>query len=63
MAFCPTRCFYCSFTANPIMSNKKNVNPYLNALSYEISEMEKYIEERNLKNESVYFEGYTNFSK
>jgi len=59
MAFCPTRCFYCSFTANPIMSNKKNVNPYLNALSYEISEMEKYIEERNLKIESVYFGGGT----
>ena len=25
MAFCPTRCFYCSFTANPIGGNKKLV--------------------------------------
>lgn len=59
MAFCPTRCLYCSFTANPIGSNKKNINPYLNALSYEISEMEKYINERNLNIESVYFGGGT----
>ncbi|MBU5454327.1 coproporphyrinogen III oxidase [Caproiciproducens sp. MSJ-32] len=59
MAFCPTRCFYCSFTANPIGSNKKNINPYLNALSYEISEMEQYINERNLNIESVYFGGGT----
>lgn len=59
MAFCPTRCFYCSFTANPIGSNKKLVNPYLDALAYEIREMKKYVNERNLKIESVYFGGGT----
>ncbi|GAA0762645.1 coproporphyrinogen III oxidase [Clostridium sartagoforme] len=59
MAFCPTRCFYCSFTANPIGSNKKLVNPYLEALAYEIREMKKYVNERNLKIESVYFGGGT----
>lgn len=59
MAFCPTRCFYCSFTANPIGSNKKLVNPYLEALTYEIREMKKYVNERNLKIESVYFGGGT----
>lgn len=59
MAFCPTRCFYCSFTANPIGGNKKLVNPYLEALTYEIKEMKKYVDERGLKIESVYFGGGT----
>ncbi|GAB6170466.1 coproporphyrinogen III oxidase [Clostridium carnis] len=59
MAFCPTRCFYCSFAANPIGGNKKLVNPYLEALTYEIREMKKYVEDRNLNIESVYFGGGT----
>ena len=59
MAFCPTRCFYCSFAANPIMGNKKLVSPYLEALIYEIKEMKKYVDERNLNIESVYFGGGT----
>ena len=59
MAFCPTRCFYCSFTANPIGGSKKLVNPYLEALTYEIREMKKYVDERGLKIESVYFGGGT----
>ncbi|MBE6052066.1 MAG: coproporphyrinogen III oxidase [Clostridium sp.] len=59
MAFCPTRCLYCSFAANPIGGNKKLVNPYLNALSYEIEEMKKYIDEKGLKVETVYFGGGT----
>lgn len=59
MAFCPTRCFYCSFTANAIGSSKKLVNPYLEALSYEINEIKKYINEKDLNIESVYFGGGT----
>jgi oxygen-independent coproporphyrinogen-3 oxidase len=59
MAFCPTRCFYCSFAANPIIGNKKLVNPYLEALIYEIREMKNYIEERGLNIETVYFGGGT----
>lgn len=59
MAFCPTRCFYCSFTANPIGGSKKLVNPYLEALTYEIREMKNYVDERGLKIESVYFGGGT----
>ncbi|MBB6716115.1 coproporphyrinogen III oxidase [Clostridium gasigenes] len=59
MAFCPTRCFYCSFAANPIGGNKKLVNPYLEALIYEIKEIKKYVDKRNLKIESVYFGGGT----
>lgn len=59
MAFCPTRCFYCSFAANPIVGNKKLVNPYLEALIYEIKEMKKYVDERGLSIETVYFGGGT----
>lgn len=59
MAFCPTRCFYCSFAANPIIGNKKLVNPYLEALIYEIREMKKYIDEKSLNIETVYFGGGT----
>ncbi|MBQ6820371.1 MAG: coproporphyrinogen III oxidase [Clostridium sp.] len=59
MAFCPTRCFYCSFTANSISGSKKLINPYLEALTYEIREMKKYVDERRIKIESVYFGGGT----
>ena len=59
MAFCPTRCFYCSFAANTIVGNKKLVNPYLQALIKEISAMKKYVNDRKLNIESVYFGGGT----
>ena len=59
MAFCPTRCFYCSFAANPIAGNKKLVNSYLETLIYEIKEMKKYVDERSLNIETVYFGGGT----
>ncbi|MDY4079340.1 MAG: coproporphyrinogen III oxidase [Clostridium sp.] len=59
MAFCPTRCLYCSFASNPISGNKKLVEPYLKALSYEIKEMSKYVKEKNLKIETIYFGGGT----
>ena len=59
MAFCPTRCLYCSFAANPISGNKKLVNPYLEALTYEIEEIRKYVDEKGLRIESVYFGGGT----
>lgn len=59
MAFCPTRCLYCSFASNPINGNKKLVEPYLKALSYEIKKMSKYVKEKNLKIETIYFGGGT----
>lgn len=34
--FCPTTCLYCSFTSYPIMSYKKRVEEYLEALSREM---------------------------
>ncbi|WP_034850024.1 coproporphyrinogen III oxidase [Clostridium hydrogeniformans] len=59
MPFCPTRCVYCSFTANPIGGNKSLVKPYLDALIYEIKEIASYIKEKNLTLQCVYFGGGT----
>ena len=59
MPFCPTRCVYCSFTSNPIVSCKDIVNPYLEALSHEIKEISEYIKGKKLNIECVYFGGGT----
>ena len=59
MAFCPTRCLYCSFASNPISGNKKLVRPYLDALSKEISKIKEYVDYKNLEIETVYFGGGT----
>lgn len=59
MAFCPTKCLYCSFTSNPIGTYKKQVMPYIEALIKEIRGISKYIKEKNLNIESVYFGGGT----
>lgn len=59
MPFCPTRCLYCSFAANPISGYTKDVGPYLNALKYEIKSMEEYVNSKGLKIETVYFGGGT----
>ncbi|MDR3595764.1 coproporphyrinogen III oxidase [Clostridium sp.] len=59
MAFCPTKCLYCSFTSNPISVHKKLVLPYLEALIKEINGMSDYVKEKNLNIESVYFGGGT----
>lgn len=59
MPFCPTRCLYCSFASNPIRSCRNLVTPYLEALSYEIEEIKKFIEIKGLNIECVYFGGGT----
>jgi len=59
MAFCPTKCLYCSFTSNPISVHKKMVTPYLEALIKEIKGISEYVKEKNLNIESVYFGGGT----
>jgi oxygen-independent coproporphyrinogen-3 oxidase len=59
MPFCPTRCSYCSFASNPIKLCGNLVVPYLEALKYEIAEMGKYLKEKNLKVQSIYFGGGT----
>ncbi|MVX63553.1 coproporphyrinogen III oxidase [Clostridium chromiireducens] len=59
MAFCPTKCLYCSFTSNPIGVHKKLVMPYLDALTKEIKGISGYVKEKKLNIESVYFGGGT----
>ncbi|EKQ56982.1 MULTISPECIES: coproporphyrinogen III oxidase [unclassified Clostridium] len=59
MAFCPTKCLYCSFTSNSISVQKKLVNPYLQALTKEIRGISEYVKEKKLNIESVYFGGGT----
>jgi len=59
MAFCPTKCLYCSFTSNPISTYKKMVIPYIEALIKEIKGISAYVKEKNLNIESVYFGGGT----
>ena len=59
MAFCPTKCMYCSFTSNPIGTHKKMVIPYVESLMKEIREISKYVKEKNLNVETVYFGGGT----
>lgn len=59
MPFCPTRCVYCSFTANPVGANKNIVTEYLSALTKEIESISRYVTEKGLKVETVYFGGGT----
>lgn len=59
MPFCPTRCLYCSFASNPIKSCKNLVPSYLEALGYEIEELKKFIDNKKLNVECVYFGGGT----
>ena len=59
MPFCPTRCVYCSFTSNPIGGKAALVKEYLNAITKEIEAISKYVSEKNLTIETVYFGGGT----
>eukprot|EP00828_Plagiopyla_frontata_P009627 TRINITY_DN14981_c0_g1_i2.p2 TRINITY_DN14981_c0_g1~~TRINITY_DN14981_c0_g1_i2.p2 ORF type:complete len:490 (-),score=79.67 TRINITY_DN14981_c0_g1_i2:1298-2767(-) len=59
MAFCPTKCIYCSFTSNPIAVHRKMVAPYIDALIKEINAIKVYVEQKKLNIECVYFGGGT----
>lgn len=59
MPFCPTRCLYCSFASNPINGCSKLVEPYLEALTYEIEKISEFINKKGLVIENVYFGGGT----
>ena len=60
MAFCPTRCLYCSFASNPIGGFKKDiVEEYLGALRKEISTISQYLKEKNISIHTIYFGGGT----
>jgi oxygen-independent coproporphyrinogen-3 oxidase len=59
MPFCPTRCSYCSFASNPIKAMGNLVKPYLKALEHEIHVISKYLKDKNLKVQCIYFGGGT----
>ncbi len=60
MPFCPTRCLYCSFAADPIGKAKNNeVEDYLVALKKEIKAIEEYVAKKGLIVDNVYFGGGT----
>ncbi len=55
--FCPTRCYYCSFTSNE--PKEDLVLKYMEALEKEIKYVGKNIEEAGVKVESIYVGGGT----
>ncbi|WP_297436164.1 coproporphyrinogen III oxidase [uncultured Clostridium sp.] len=60
MAFCPTRCLYCSFTADPIGKCKNNeVELYIEAIKKEIKAITKYVADNEITVDNVYFGGGT----
>lgn len=57
--FCPTRCIYCSFSAEPLSTSKNLVQPYLEALHREIAHVSIAVKNLGLKVQSVYLGGGT----
>ncbi|KMT21276.1 coproporphyrinogen dehydrogenase HemZ [Clostridium cylindrosporum] len=57
--FCPTRCVYCSFTSNPIGTNKHLVDDYLSALVKEINYTFSLIKDKGIKVDTLYIGGGT----
>ncbi|MDE5910352.1 MAG: coproporphyrinogen dehydrogenase HemZ [Lachnospiraceae bacterium] len=55
--FCPTTCLYCSFTSYPIVSWKKRVDEYLDALDKEIEFAAEYYKDKVL--DTIYIGGGT----
>lgn len=55
--FCPTRCVYCSFTAN--VAGRAEIERYLEALFKEIEYVSRRMKERGIKTESFYIGGGT----
>lgn len=55
--FCPTTCLYCSFTSYPIVSYKKRVSEYLDALEREMEFTSKIYQNKIL--DTVYIGGGT----
>ncbi len=58
MPFCPSRCYYCSFTSNDINKNSRFVEIYIDALLREIDEIYKYVH-KDFIPQTVYFGGGT----
>ncbi|SCI03990.1 Oxygen-independent coproporphyrinogen-III oxidase 2 [uncultured Clostridium sp.] len=57
--FCPTRCYYCSFPANPLKQFGHLKKNYLEKLIIEIKGLTKLLEETNKEIETLYIGGGT----
>lgn len=57
--FCPTRCSYCSFISTEIGRVKKELSAYVDSLTEEIDDINKYIADSGIRVSSVYVGGGT----
>lgn len=57
--FCPSRCYYCSFTSNTLDSCGRYMEAYLDALLYEIVSIKEYVSNKKIHIESIYIGGGT----
>ena len=57
--FCPSRCFYCSFTSNPITKYISSVDKFISSLISEMQLVSHYMKEKNISVESLYIGGGT----
>ena len=57
--FCPSRCAYCSFVSNSVEKSFELIDPFLQTLLHEISELSGLISDLGLRIIAVYFGGGT----
>ncbi len=57
--FCPSRCSYCSFVSHSIAGAKDLIEPYVEMLCRELSEIGEIAKNLNLRLETIYFGGGT----
>jgi oxygen-independent coproporphyrinogen-3 oxidase len=57
--FCPSRCYYCSFTSNSISTYHEYVEPYLDSLLKEIRKVSEYLGSKGLRVQTIYIGGGT----
>jgi oxygen-independent coproporphyrinogen-3 oxidase len=57
--FCPSRCSYCSFVSQSVDKSMKLIEPYLDALFYEIDETGRIMADLKMRAVSLYIGGGT----
>ncbi|MGM0471281.1 MAG: coproporphyrinogen dehydrogenase HemZ [Bacillota bacterium] len=57
--FCPSRCAYCSFPAYSLQHKEEYLADFLTALEYEIKELGKWIQQENIRVDTIYLGGGT----
>lgn len=57
--FCPSRCYYCSFTSNSIEKSRNLIRPYINAIKKEIKIVALYLKNKGINVQTIYIGGGT----